>query len=216
MIRKRGLVHFCGTRMRRHAVHQKWTCPLFRAAGPSERKGDRSIFPRRLARVPISYGKNGPVPFSGFTLLEIILALAILAGSLAALGEVMRLADQNAAMTRDETQAQIIAASVMDELVSGARVLTAVNQATCDEGIDSQWVYSVAVEQTGYVELVEVRVLVEQQLEAELQPARFELVRWLPNPDYIPAGTGSEETGSSSSSAGAGSSSSIGGAGGQP
>ncbi len=39
----------------------------------------------------------------GFTLLEIILALAILAGSLAALGEVMRMADQNASLTRDET-----------------------------------------------------------------------------------------------------------------
>ena len=59
---------------------------------------------------------------SGFTLLEIILALAILAGSLAALGEVMRLADQNASLTEDETQAQILAASVMDELVAGCRV----------------------------------------------------------------------------------------------
>ena len=56
---------------------------------------------------------------TGFTLLEIILALAILAGSLAALGEVMRLADQNASMTRDESQAQILASSVMDELVAG-------------------------------------------------------------------------------------------------
>ena len=54
---------------------------------------------------------------SAFTLLEIILSLAILAGSLAALGEVMRLADQNASMTGDETQAQILAASIMDLLL---------------------------------------------------------------------------------------------------
>jgi type II secretory pathway pseudopilin PulG len=130
---------------------------------------------------------------TAFTLLEIILALAILAGSLAALGEVMRLADQNAAMTRDETQAQILAASIMDELVSGARTLASINAQAVDPTWDPQWVYSVAWEQTGYEEVVAVRVLVEQQLEARLQPARFELVRWLPNPDYVPADTGDEQ-----------------------
>ncbi|MEX2309554.1 MAG: prepilin-type N-terminal cleavage/methylation domain-containing protein [Pirellulales bacterium] len=129
----------------------------------------------------------------GFTLLEIILALAILAGSLAALGEVMRLADQNAAMTRDETQAQMIATSIMDELVSGARALTATSPAQFDPDWDPQWLFSVALEEAGYVELVAVRVVVEQQLEARLKPARFELLRWLPNPDYVPPEMGAEQ-----------------------
>jgi len=128
----------------------------------------------------------------GFTLLEVILALAILAGSLAALGEVMRLADQSAAMTRDETQAQILAASIMDELVAGARGLTVVNRAVFDPDWDPQCVYSIAMEQTRYEELVSVRVLVEQQLDAGLQPSRFDLVRWLPNPNFVPAETGGE------------------------
>jgi type II secretion system protein I len=129
---------------------------------------------------------------TGFTLLEIILALAILAGSLAALGEVMRLADKNATMTRDETQAHILADSIMDELVAGARELTAVNRAAFDPNWDPQWMYSIAWEQTAFEELVAVRILVEQQIEERLQPARFELVRWLPNPDYVPAETGGE------------------------
>ena len=120
-----------------------------------------------------------------FTLLEIILALAILAGSLAALGEVMRAADRNAALTRDETQAQILASSIVDELASGARTLAAVSQHSFDVDQDQQWVYSIALEDTGYAELVGVRVIVEQRLEAQLQPARFELVRWLPNPDAM-------------------------------
>jgi type II secretion system protein I len=128
----------------------------------------------------------------GFTLLEVILALAILAASLAALGEVMRLADHNAALTRDETQAQIIASSIMDELVAGARALTATNQAVFDAEWDPQWTYSIALEQTGFAELVAVRVSVQQQLDAPLQPARFELVRWMPNPDYVPADPGGE------------------------
>jgi type II secretion system protein I len=131
--------------------------------------------------------KKSPDPFFGFTLLEIILALAILAGSLAALGEVMRLADQNAAMTRDETQAQLLASSIMDELVSGAMPLSAVNQAQCDVVADPPWLYSVSIEQTGHLALLAVRVQVQQQLDPVLQPARFELVRWLSNPNYVPA-----------------------------
>ena len=141
---------------------------------------------------------------SGFSLLEIILALAILAGSLAALGEVMRLADQNAAFARDETQAQILASSIMDELVSGARELMAINQAQVDYEMEDPWLYSVAIEQTGYVELVAVRVAVQEQVDERLQPARFELIRWLPNPDYVPATTTSQSSSSSSSSGSSG------------
>jgi type II secretion system protein I len=156
-------------------------------------------------------------PRRGFTLLEVILALAILAGSLAALGEVMRLADQNAASTRDETQAQIIASSVMDELIAGFLPLSAVNQQPVAVESDPPWVFSIALEQTAYVEVIAVRVLVEQQADARLQPARFELVRWLPNPDYVPPSTGNQSsTGSSSQSTGASSGSSSGASGGQP
>jgi type II secretion system protein I len=138
---------------------------------------------------------------TGFTLLEIILALAILAGSLASLGEVMRLADQNASMTRDESQAQIHASSIMDELVAGARDLVAIDRGQFDFVTEPPWVYSVVIEPTAYDELVAVRVLVEQDIDPRLQPARFALVRWLPNPDYIPPTTSSSSTSSSSTGA---------------
>ena len=122
-----------------------------------------------------------------FTLLEIILALAILAGALAALGEVMRAASRNAAQSRDETEAHIVAASIMDELLSGARTLAPVSQQTYDGALENGWLYSITFEDTGFVELVGVRVVVEQA--TELQPDRFELVRWLPNPDAMPQPT---------------------------
>ena len=48
---------------------------------------------------------------TAFSLLEVILALAILAGSLAALGEVMRMAGQAARLTESETQLLSILAS---------------------------------------------------------------------------------------------------------
>jgi general secretion pathway protein I len=135
---------------------------------------------------------------TGFTLLEIILALAILAGSLAALGEVMRLADQTASMTEGETQAQILAASIMDELICGSRSLSAVDGAQLSTDSDVPWVYSIATESTNLDQLISVRVSVEQQLDARLQPARFEIARWLPNPDYT-APTSTDQSNSTSS-----------------
>jgi type II secretion system protein I len=150
----------------------------------------------------------------GFTLLEVILSLAILAGALAALGEVMRLADRSASIAEDETHAQILAASIMDELSAGARELSAISQSPLDTGDDPPWLYTIEITPTQYDELVSVRVLVEQQLEPQLQPSKFELIRWMPNPDYTPPSTGDDSTttttGTSSSS------SSTSGSGGQP
>ena len=49
-----------------------------------------------VAHTVMSLAQPAAHPVRGFTLLEIVLSLAILAGSLAALGEVMRLGDRNA------------------------------------------------------------------------------------------------------------------------
>jgi general secretion pathway protein I len=136
----------------------------------------------------------------GFTLLEIVLSLAILAGALAALGEVLRLADQNAQMSRDETQAQILAASVMDELASGARSIASVNNVPFDYNTEPPWLYSIDLEQTDHDELILVRVRVAQQLDARKQPARFEIVRWMPNPDFVAAATSQDSSSSGSNS----------------
>lgn len=136
----------------------------------------------------------------GFTLLEVILSLAILAGALAALGEVMRLADRSASTAEDETRAQILAASIMDELSAGSRTLNPISQSPLNTGDDPPWLYTVEIGQTSYNELVSVRVRVQQQIEPRLQPASFELVRWMPNPDYVPPDTGDSSTSSTASS----------------
>jgi general secretion pathway protein I len=181
---------------------------------------NRPVSGRRPAiRIATKRDRRNPAEttgLSGFTLLEIVLSLAILAGSLAALGEVMRLADQNATLTEGETQAQILASSVMDELVSGARQLTAVSQAGLASDADPPWVYSVDLQNTQYEELVSVRVSVEQQLDARLQPARFELVRWMPNPNFVPADTGESDSSSNGDTSSSNASSGAGGSGGQP
>jgi hypothetical protein len=44
------------------------------------------------------------------------------------------------------------------------------------------------------------RIRVEQQLPPEQHAAHFDLTRWLPNPDYIPAATDDTSTDSTTSS----------------
>ncbi len=174
-------------------------------------KGDAALF-RQTGRPRSWYIRKKELrPLcSGFTLLEIILALAILAGSLAALGEVMRLSDQTATRTGDETQAQIFASSIMAELESGALPLTAVEGAPIDAATDIPWTYSIGLEPTQYDELIAVRVAVAQQLPAEKEPAQFELVRWTLNPDFVSsvteAAAAAASTSSSSSTSTSGSS----------
>ena len=163
------------------------------------KKGVRTLF-GSLRAATIGPRENSSDPFCGFSLLEIVLALAILAGALAALGEVMRLGDQNAAAAGDETQAELLAESVMSELLVGARPLGNVNGATLELEAEPQWVLSVTVEPTEFKELLAVRVSVAQQLAPELQPARCDLVRWLPNPDYLPSSAAQESTTTTDSS----------------
>ncbi|HVT30909.1 MAG TPA: prepilin-type N-terminal cleavage/methylation domain-containing protein [Lacipirellulaceae bacterium] len=177
---------------------------LFSVGGHAESLSDRRRSRRehsvwRSALTPIRKPQSSPN--RAFTLLEIILSLAILAGSLAALGEAMRSATRSAAKTEDETQAQILAESIINEFQAGSRELTAVNQAQLDTSDDPPWVYSVNIDQTDYDELVAVRVRVEQQLDARLQPAHFELVRWMPNPDFVQSNT-SDQQGDASNSTG--------------
>lgn len=153
----------------------------------------------------------------GFTLLEIILSIAILAGSVAALGEVLRLATMNGQKAREETQAQMLASSIMDELLSGYRSLEIMSSTPIDSDADPPWVYSIDFEQTDHQELVLARIRVEQQLPREQHPAYFELTRWLTNQDYIPAATDGKSTdntttsSSTTSSSGSGSGQSSGG-----
>ena len=102
----------------------------------------------------------------------------------------------------------------MDELSAGSRELTAVSQSAFETGDDPPWLYTIEMAQTQYDELVSVKVRVEQDLEARLQPAQFELVRWMPNPDYVPPDTGDDTSTSGSSSTSSGASSTAGGGGG--
>ena len=91
---------------------------------------------------------------SGFTLLEVILALAILAGAMAVLGEVNRLALRNAAAARDLARAQLLAESKLAEIQAGITSTASVDNMPFDaatENLDSSepgWKYSISSKAT--------------------------------------------------------------------
>lgn len=124
---------------------------------------------------------------AGFTLLEVILAIAILAVSLAAIGEIVRNSFSNTATADDSLRARMVAQSVIDQMKCGAvEILDAGPMALAHTEAFGDWTVQIVVEPTAVEELVQVRVLVGRTLEAQERPA-CELVRWFQNPEYAEA-----------------------------
>lgn len=114
-----------------------------------------------------------------FTLLEVILSLVILGAALAIFGEVMQLANQNAADARAETQAQLLATSLLDEILAGSIDDSPANRQPLEVDDDVKWIYSVSTGTATVDGVYPLVVEVEQDVEAKFNPVKFRLVRWL-------------------------------------
>jgi len=133
---------------------------------------------------------------AGFSLLEVILALAVLAGSIAVLGEAGRQALRNAEVARDLARAQLLAESKFAEIAVGIAQPAAVDFTAFDpESTDSVdpdepgWLYSIETRATDENGLIAVRVTVIRDLPAARHPVRFSLVRWMPDPNATSSGS---------------------------
>ncbi len=124
----------------------------------------------------------------GFSLLEVILALAILTGSIAVLGEAVRMGMRNARVARDSTKAQLLCESKMSELISGftpampvsGAAFESINTGTETAANDTDlWTYSIDTESLSEDGLIAVTVTVTQDLPADQRPVGFKLVRWM-------------------------------------
>jgi len=162
----------------------------------------------------------------GFSLLEVILALAILAGALAILSEVARTAMSNAGRTRDLAEAQLLCESKLAEIQAGIEPAEPVSGALLETGKFPEWIYSIEIVPLDVEGLVEVWVTVEQDLPPEKRPIRCTLVRWMVDPSTVTevdlvaqaqsASTTSSAEGSRTSSARGGSSGTPSGSGQTP
>ncbi len=117
-----------------------------------------------------------------FTLLEIILSLAILCGAIATLGEVSRLGMRQAERARDLSQAQLLCQSKMAEITAGliaAEAQEGVPFEPAEDELESEWLYSIEVNAASEEGLLEVRVTVAKDLPDTRRPVEFALVRWI-------------------------------------
>jgi general secretion pathway protein I len=132
-----------------------------------------------------------------FTLLEVILALAIFAGALAVLGELLRLGMQNARTARLTARAQLLCESKLNEIAAGITSPQSVDATPCDTVFDPNepaWLYSIDVQPLDEAGMITVRVLVKQDMPPERHPVEVSLVRWMADPNSQTTTTQSSDT----------------------
>ena len=126
-----------------------------------------------------------------FSILEVILALAILTGAIAVLGELGHFGFLNAKASQDLTRAQLLCESKMAEFTSGVTIPQTVQGVafdTIDQDSNIPWVYSVDMEQVpNQVGLIALRVTVSQNLPGSQRPLSFALTRWIIDPTITSA-----------------------------
>jgi hypothetical protein len=120
-------------------------------------------------------------PRHGISLLEVILATAILLGCVMVLSRLAFLARRHAIGSEDRTQSQLLCQNLMDELLAGIRPLESVSPTETEDG---QWVYEIDLQRRGNPLLVAITVTVARLEEDELLPideelVGYRLVRWL-------------------------------------
>lgn len=114
----------------------------------------------------------------GFSLLELILALAILVGAVAVLGELVRIGTRNAAMARDLTRAQLLCESTLAE-VAASVIVPQSGQVPLE---DAEWLMSLELSPLDVQGLLAARVTVTQDATVHSYPVQFTLVRWITDP----------------------------------
>jgi general secretion pathway protein I len=147
---------------------------------------------------------------SAFTLFEVILALAILVGAMAVLGELVRGGLISAERARDLSRGTLICEGKMAQIVAGIQAPDPVSSALVEDEMSGEWIYSVEVSDTTSPYLLAVRVSVQRDVAAGRQPAVCTLVRWIKSPD-APVASGSADTSASSGGSSTAGSSSSGG-----
>ncbi len=141
---------------------------------------------------------------AAFSLLEVVLSLAILGGAMAVLGEAVRNAMENARIARDLTDAQLFCESKMAELEAGLLTTDPVSdmpieplsesmlESTSDPE-DVTWLYSVVTDLVDDEGLVLVCITVSQDPDTVKTPVSFSMTRMVLDESMISTETTTEE-----------------------
>ncbi len=116
----------------------------------------------------------------GLTLLEIILALAIFFGSLAALAQLSWNGARAAVQARLKTQAIIRCEAKLAEVLSGAQRLAPVTNTPFPD--NAAWTWSLKITETNYPDLLQLEVMVSHSGNSRMANTQFTLRRWMRDP----------------------------------
>ena len=132
----------------------------------------------------------------GFSLLEVVLALALAGITMALLAQLVGVANRAASAARDLTKAQLIAESVMAEFASGVMLPQSTSGTWM---LDETWEYDAQVETGPSENLYNVVVTVTRAID-DPSPPSFSLTQFL----FVPPEPVEEETDTSSTDTGGG------------
>ena len=142
---------------------------------------------------------------SAMSLLEVVLALAILAMSAAILATIAKTATDNGLIAHRLATAQILAESKMAEVVTGAIALEGVGgwMPITDTVPKGTWYYQLQTEAAARKDMIGVRLSVSDQAGVDENKEVFYIVRWMIDPnlglDTMPSQSGAGSSGTSGS-----------------
>ncbi len=116
----------------------------------------------------------------GFSLLEVLLAMAILIGSSIVLMELASIGMRHAASARDLAEAQRLCQSKLNEIVVGIAPAETIRPMPCED--NPRWICWVNVQPAEQPGLALLEVGVAQELVPNKQTNRFTLQRWIRAP----------------------------------
>ncbi|MBX3416073.1 MAG: prepilin-type N-terminal cleavage/methylation domain-containing protein [Pirellulaceae bacterium] len=122
-------------------------------------------------------------PKSGLSLLEVVLAIAILGVSMVAIVELLNVGYRAAISGRLRTEAALLCDAKMAEIAAGALAVQSSGMSSMPE--NPNWNFSVDVQPSIQLGLLTVTVTVRQSSNSTA-PISMSIVRFMPDPDFNP------------------------------
>lgn len=124
-----------------------------------------------------------PKRHRGLSLIEVVLALAILGAAFAMLGQLIRIGGRHATEARELSMAHLYCQSVMGQIV--AQALPASPAQNTPLPADAEWQYSVQVQNMSLDGLIAVQVTVHYAGDSDPRPVTASLTRWMIDPTWM-------------------------------
>lgn len=126
---------------------------------------------------------NSNLARAGLTLLEVVLALAIFVGSMAALGQLINTGVQSAVRARLETQAILRCESKLAEVIAGVEALESTDELPFED--NPAWTWSMEVVDGPHADLLMMYVTVNYAGGSSLANVSYSLERYVRNPQIF-------------------------------